>query len=343
MKSLRFLWYLVAASLLVGCDDDPTEPPTVSISITNCPGDTVYVVPGRSWTRQFVAETEVTSEQPVWRAVSLAVEPRRSFDINGQGWFSFFSDTLDAGGSFLIAVIVDLLPKVADSCLFTIAVMEEPPALLRIGQVEQAEPGEYCEVSIEQASGSRPMGGLELLLGYDARALLFTTVEFGDLVDDDGCAWEYLEYRPVSLPEDCQGPCPTGILRLTAFADKNNGDFHPECYGGHGELLRLRFYVSTDPIYQCAFQPIRFVWGECDDNLIWGVSGDSVFVASRVYDFGWAGISQDSSYILSNDDCDSNWTFRYGGVCDDCDLTDRHEVGYGVIYWNGGIDIDGSD
>ena len=42
------------------------------------------------------------------------------------------------------------------------------------------------------------------------------------------CDWEYFTFR-FGAQGNCDGGCPSGILRLVALAETNNGADHPEC------------------------------------------------------------------------------------------------------------------
>jgi hypothetical protein len=130
------------------------------------------------------------------------------------------------------------------------------------------------------------MGGFDFLIAYDASALAFMEATPGQLLED--CGWEYFTYR-YGWQGNCEGPCPSGLLRIVAIADINNGANHPSCYGPPDidihELAEIKFRVTNDRTFECMFVPIRFFWHDCGDNAISSVTGDTLWLSDHVYDF----------------------------------------------------------
>lgn len=338
---LRFLLLCIitVSCLLLGCGDDSVKPVNSTLNITNCLPDTVYVLPYERWMHQFTIETNVSPMQPTWTVMNQTDGNDSFYSMSQSGALILHPGLNERGKYYSLTIVVELLPRIVDTCSFTVAVSEQPASLLRIVQVDDALPGEYCEIALLQLAGNRAMGGFDLLLGFDLSALSFVSTTLGDQLSESGCQWEFFDYRYESPPEDCTGPCPSGILRLIAIADHNDGDHHPQCYGGNGELARMRFLVSPDTVYYCTFQPIRFVWADCGDNVLSNVTGDTLLATTRIYEYNWNGFSADSSYMITNDDCAAGWTYRYGGICDNCNLEQHYNVNYCLELWNGGVQI----
>jgi len=72
------------------------------------------------------------------------------------------------------------------------------------------------------------------------------------------------------------------------------------------ELARLQFYVTNNRYYECSYQPIRFYWRNCNDNVLTLLNSDTVAFVGNVYDTllnvpvadttdiaGWQGPSED--------------------------------------------------
>jgi hypothetical protein len=123
-----------------------------------------------------------------------------------------------------------------------------------------------------------PLGGLDLLLAYDVTAIAFLqpAVAMGDLAE-----WEYFTYR-TGVDGNCDGGgCPTGMIRIIAIADLDNGPLiHPLAseFGLEGQVVKLCFTVTADRnfIGQCI--PISWYTVDCGDNVLSSKDGYTTFV-----------------------------------------------------------------
>jgi len=176
-------------------------------------------------------------------------------------------------------------PANADTCCFIIEVI--PKIHVYIEKVDNVFLGQYDSVSIVLDSTIQPpnlMGGFDFLIWYDASVMTFQYAKPGALLDD--CGWEYFTYRFGQNGNCGPGPCPTGIVRIVAMAEINNGPFHPSCFAGTlGELASLHFLISNNQLYECQYLPIKFIWYDCADNSISSKDGDTLFVSQHVYEY----------------------------------------------------------
>lgn len=190
--------------------------------------------------------------------------------------------------------------------------------------------GEYEEVKIFLNGSGKDVGGFDLLVAYDQSALSAGAAEPGDLFVD--CGWEYFTYR-FGESGNCDGACPSGLLRVIGIAETNNGAYHPQCFMNNmiGDFVRLKFLVSNDRTLECQYAPIQFFWIDCGDNSFSSRLGDTLWVSRDVYEFEGALIS-DYQYGFPG----------YYGAHDDC-LIGGGVPGKQAIrcvdYTNGGIDI----
>lgn len=128
-------------------------------------------------------------------------------------------------------------------------------------------------------------GGFDLLMRYDTEGLVFQSADQGTLLNQ--CAWEYFTYR--ASPD-------SGLIRLVALADVNNGDIHPSCLLDQpGPLAWLHFVVVNSPSNIGRELPIEFIWNDCGDNVLSNPSGDSLYLSSDVYDaYGFVITAEDT-------------------------------------------------
>ncbi len=194
-----------------------------------------------------------------------------------------------------------------------------------IQRVRDVQLGDSVAVSINWTNDDSTfeVGGFDFLFAYGTSVLNFLSAEPGQLLVD--CEWEYFQYRYGSNDSCGDSTCPSGIARVVAVADINNGSIHPTCYANSpGELASLQFFVADDQIFECQFVPIRWIWYDCGDNAFSSKVGDSLFVSRNVYDF--EGTQIDSSLPFPT----------FSGAPDTCVGAEVVRV---IDFYNGGVDF----
>jgi len=213
-----------------------------------------------------------------------------------------------------------------------------PQTVIRIEKTHDSFQGQYEEVSIQKFLGNYQFGGFDCLMAYDPTALAFISAELGTDLGPAGCGWEYFTYRH-GAEGNCGGPCPSGLIRVVALADVINGANHPSCFSvpDGGELVKLKFLVTNDHTFECQYVPVRFVWIDCGDNGISTVSGDTLLISEKVFEFENPDPSSSPDFEITGYDCGSSP--HYGGACAECDTSVKYEPVREIYFWNGGVDI----
>ncbi len=227
-------------------------------------------------------------------------------------------------------------PSNADTCCVTINVV--PTLALYIQKTHNTIQGRNETVSIYLDSTIQPgneMGGFDFLITYDASALNFLGADRGTLLDE--CGWEYFQYRFGANGNCGTGVCPSGVLRIVALAETNNGAAHPSCFSSsvNGQLASLNFYVTNDRTLECQYVPIRWIWYDCGDNTVSSVTGDSLFISRYIYEF------EDVAGVNSIDDPSAAFPSLFGAnsTCDTLLGDGKPDPLRMIDFWNGGIDI----
>lgn len=215
----------------------------------------------------------------------------------------------------------------ADTCCFLVHV--DPKFNVTIDKIHEQLQGHYTQVAInlDPDYESMPMGGFDFLIAYDAPGLTFISAEPGQLLVD--CGWEYFTYR-FGATGNCGNACPSGLVRIVAMAETNNGDNHPDCFTSAAgtELAVLEFFVSNDRTFECMYLPIKFFWMDCSDNTISSQFGDTLFIEDRVFEFEGGEIT------------DHTFGFPgYVGVPDWCLVGDKEYPLRAINFINGGVDV----
>ncbi len=214
------------------------------------------------------------------------------------------------------------------------AVIPPVPFSIGIEKTTNTPLGTFESVDVTMDSGSELMAGFDMLIGYDAAALIFQNAKEGQQFYSDsvGCGWEYFTFRYGSF-STCNNNCPSGLIRIVGFADINNGPHHSTCNSPDSlpaTLFTLYYNVSSDHQYDCQFFPIRFFWSDCGDNTFVSINGDTVFHSLFVYDSDSTVISSPDSfptYFGAQDECISGNSF---GSPQHIRL---------INYHNGGVDV----
>ncbi len=235
-----------------------------------------------------------------------------------------------------------------DSCQVTFNVQQGAPYQVQIEKVHHAFQGQFYDVDITLNSANTDsgfgLGGFDILVAYDNSALSFQKAFEGDLYNQDtdsipGCGWEYFTYR-FGANGNCNGGCPSGLVRVVGIAETNNGANHPDCGVEVTPitLATLRFLVSNNRTYECAYVPIRFFWIDCTDNTLSSEDGHTLFISSGVFEFDTTVVDYGSIQNI-------NFGFpTYLGAQAICDEgTVKGKPVRAVWFTNGGIDIECAD
>ncbi|MEA3296334.1 MAG: T9SS type A sorting domain-containing protein [candidate division Zixibacteria bacterium] len=218
---------------------------------------------------------------------------------------------------------------VSDSICITVIIDECIHA--QIEKTHNAIQGQTENVSVFLNGSGKELGAYDILLAYDITALTVQSVTPGDLLLD--CGWEYFNYR-YGVDGNCEPPgCPSGILRIVAMAETNNGANHPGCYLEDmiGSIADINFMVSDDRNLECQYVPVRFFWDDCGDNAFSSKFGDTLWISRSVFDFEHNNIT------------DNSWGFPgFFGAPDECLIgggPDKPAAIRCVDFTNGGVDI----
>jgi hypothetical protein len=140
-----------------------------------------------------------------------------------------------------------------------------------------------ADVSLLKADHSRGIGGFQFLIAYP-KGLGLDSVVPG--VTFSECGWEYFTYR-VDTAAVCD-TCSFGKVKVVALFDINNGPYHPDTTCPEtlpAKLFTMNFHVADRCLVDCIYQPLRFYWEGCDDNIISDVSGNYLNIALHVFDY----------------------------------------------------------
>jgi hypothetical protein len=251
-------------------------------------------------------------------------------------WPTIYGDNAYSGEFNVVIKVSDGCKEA--TCSFTVHVVGMLAIIDKLHDVIQ---GRYAFVPVNIFADGDSLGGFDLLIAYDASALTLSEVIPGAEISTP-TLWEYFTYR-FGATGNCNGPCPSGLVRIVAIADINNGFPHPPtaAYQIDGTVATLKFLVTNDRTYDCQFVPLGFYWMDCTDNVLSSQNGQTAYISHYVWmytaDFppndviridtvtdgtvwggygGWGGILGDPNCLIGQKVTPKPWVDFYDGGID---------------------------
>ena len=229
-----------------------------------------------------------------------------------------------------------------DTCDLNMTVICGSAYEVYIEKAEEVLQGHFYElpVWIKKIKADAGLGGFDILIAYDNSALSFQMAIPGELLET--CGWEYFTYR-FGPDGNCGNQCPSGLTRIIAMAEINDGANHPnsalcadDLTGLNGwwdvvpdTLFYLKFLVSNDRNLECQYVPVKFYWMDCGDNILSSWDGEISFLNAYVFDYDNPTSIADTGYGFPG-------YLGHAGYCED---GDKEDVQIDIDFFNGGIDI----
>lgn len=254
------------------------NPPVVSVpelkTIVRCDSDTTPVV---------VAEFCVTD--PDYDAVQMVLDSGLGTftfnSITNCGFLTFTPPTNDSARYCFRLRATDICDTVyADYCLTImptavcstcVSVSIVGPGCVSVGATAT------MNLTVETDNS---IAGFDLLMSYDASALNFLRADVGPAIS----GWEYFTFR-YGAQGNCEGSCPSGMLRIVAIADVNNGPAHPpaEQLDPQGIIGSMTFRVVNNANLGGQSIPVGFFWYDCGDNTFSDPTGEYLLLDQSIY------------------------------------------------------------
>jgi hypothetical protein len=314
-----------------------------------CPEGEHQVIMGSTYTTTVTATDP--DDGPLGLTYSLGAGNQATGATIGEtsGVFEWLSpDDCNAVGDYVVEVIVsdganlDECNTVnADTCEFTITVKPSYRVVIEYNDGPTGQgvtQGHFHDLDVYLEGCMMEMAGYDFLISYEHSlgALTFISAEMGDMLIQGN--WEYFTFRFGPFG-NCGSACPSGLIRLTAMAEINNGVETADDFDnseGDNVLAVMKFLVSNDRTYNCIEAPVEWFWIDCGDNVISSRYGDTLFIERFIYDREGDLLPEDppEGYDLLP---------GYWGVGDDCLEEYKSFPVRGVDYKNGGFKIICSD
>ena len=138
------------------------------------------------------------------------------------------------------------------------------------------------DISIE--SSGKPIGGVDIKIGFDSPALEILEIIPGEI--PDSCGWKFFNTRDVSFKTSAEAPI--GVWQILAMAEFGGDTVSADCYGfdRKASIAKLVIHVDSSQIdlETDSMLQIFFYWQDCGDNTVTNISGDSLFLSANLAD-----------------------------------------------------------
>jgi len=189
--------------------------------------------------------------------------------------FSWETAYADSGSHSAKIALVDI-HGASDTVEVMLIIAAQTIYELTIGAAE-GYPSETVDISVNLMN-LEPISSLNLLLNYDATALLLSGIS------ESGTRLESFEYFTYSLNYNTQ----KGDIKVIAVADETDPRVALE--PGDGSILNLRFYITGDYTFAGYSVPLRFVFKDIffeNDNTFTDPDGVKIGREAIVYNDGY--------------------------------------------------------
>lgn len=257
-------------SVNVRANQKPVLHLPTDLTIERCPQDTNTICIGGFWATD--AESPVTVSKLCGIGNYTAVRADSGslcFKPTTITSYSFCFQTTDGCHTVTDTFTVNFVPK--PDCDVCVKVSIQGGNCSPVGLHTQVK------LNVET---NEPIGGFDLLVSYDASALVFQSAT---IAGSDITGWEYFTWKLGGAA--CGAACPSGLIRFVGIADINNGGNHPpdSSLRPDGILVFIDYLIKNDQNLGGQFVPVNFVWYDCADNSFSNPSGTLLLIDRRIY------------------------------------------------------------
>ncbi len=196
--------------------------------------------------------------------------------------------------------------------------------------------GQHQSIEITMDNSEVPIGGFDLLITYDASALVFQSADTGQFLKD--CGWAYFSSRFAIRTIDS---VTIHTIRITGLASTSLTQSSCESVtdSTSNQLAVLNFLVTNDRAVSCSHVPVQFLWMDCINNMLTDVYNNQLYVSNNIYNMIDTNIV-DSTQNLAHQEPYPSYT-GYNNSCDTLfpDYVRKPFPLRKIDFINGGIDI----
>jgi len=137
------------------------------------------------------------------------------------------------------------------------------------------------DVTLE--SGGHLVAGFDIRIALESQYLEILEILPGEVLDS--CSWEFFKAKPDD--DVARENYPRSVWHVVALAELIVDETEPHCYGLDRQASLLRLVVSSEHVDLApdAEVAVFFFWESCSDNSVSGVTGNTLLLSSKLYDY----------------------------------------------------------
>lgn len=157
-----------------------------------------------------------------------------------------------------------------------------PEYIISINSLEISDMVVSDTIDILISTNSAFLAGFDLKVTYNNEFFTILNILPGKL--SDSCKWDFFNARALDKKEEFAS---FDIWQIVALADMSPGSEKPLCFGLDSVISIARLVVSNQYLKEVpdTVVPIYFLWEDCTDNTISGISGNSLVLSKTVKDY----------------------------------------------------------
>lgn len=210
-----------------------------------------------------------------------------------------------------------LVEVVEDSTRYVVSVQRVTVTDMRINDT----------LVISLNSFGNPLAGFELKFAVESPFIDIDTVLPGEIYDS--CNWEFFNARQIDAHN--KENYPPVIWQAVALADMMPDTDRPVCFSFEREASLIKLVVSSEHVARVpdTVAPIFFFWEDCSDNTIACISGDTLAISAKVFDY----------YNVEYTEKQKLFPNRTGAPEQCIDPTARNKPRRQIEFHNGGVEF----
>ncbi len=176
----------------------------------------------------------------------------------------------------LLALFLPQINYAQDSTLVV-----EPNFRISIEQKELFRTFEFDTIAVEISPTESPLKGFALKIATQTQFFHIDEIIPGDFYND--CGWEFFNSREIISDFSAENYLP--VWQVIGLSELFADSIRPSCYKTDKKKPLAKIVISRNQFSQQpdSLVPLFFLWEDCSDNTISGMSGNDLYISKSVF------------------------------------------------------------
>jgi len=174
-------------------------------------------------------------------------------------------------------------------------VLSNDQLILEIADLHRLIQGRSYKIPVYKISGDVEISGFNLAIAFDSRIAESVRIIPGDSIADNFvCGWDRFDYK-IEDNVPFQNNLVNSLVRIVCNYNSGRLIDIPDST----ILFQIEIFVTNNRNYECAFMPLRFCWGNYNDNLVW-LDGNQCGIVMKYCDIKFRRFKKPLNPIFPN-------------------------------------------